>query len=514
MVKKIRRVRTFAKTASKSLEKKLVENAKSLKKDPYQILPSYKDKYSNKYFGKIKKNIDKISRFSDDTKKLEKLSNKKSLEGALAGTLLIANSGKAPYLAVTKFQAGEISYAKRGRADKEKLIAVQYFDDPVFRLLGIKDIVLKKNLHVYSWNEGYISTGQSPKPPKEFINYVLKKSNLKISSDTATCNHISKDIAKKGKVCNKNYLRINWNSADIIISICEDCAKSKKNTIFNITKYMLEPDISEDFSIDVVGQVVDKKEIGTERTEHINEYLSGELSDIDFIRKNMRQREESIKESGEKILILDGVSFGDNVEEFVNALNPNKFEKRGLNIILEKIKEPIILNDITPNKVLERFWSEYGKDTLKEIIDDNEMAEKFYKLDGTPSDVLELVLNFKERQKVLSKLPKYKNLPTLANFVDRVVRTYKTFGEKESIAEIKKRPDTPKGKSISYAFLLALGKGKDKKWQYSQVEAEYGEFLKDYAEKLLKAEPKDYHKSLQELLTNSGSSENIDEYLV
>jgi hypothetical protein len=55
MAKKIRRARTFARTAAKSLEKRLVENAKKLKKDPYLILPDYTDDYSRKYFEKIKK---------------------------------------------------------------------------------------------------------------------------------------------------------------------------------------------------------------------------------------------------------------------------------------------------------------------------------------------------------------------------------------------------------------------------------------------------------------------------
>ena len=104
-------------------------------------------------------------------------------------------------------------------------------------------------------------------------------------------------------------------------------------------------------------------------------------------------------------------------------------------------------------------------------------------------------------------------MPPLAKFVDNIVRTYKTFGKKEALAEIKKRPDNPKGKSIAYAFLLVFGKATDKKWQYSPVEVEYGEFLKDFAKKLLDSEPKKYHKSLQELLTNSGSSENVDNNL-
>ena len=124
--------------------------------------------------------------------------------------------------------------------------------------------------------------------------------------------------------------------------------------------------------------------------------------------------------------------------------------------------------------------------------------------------VKELIFNYRERQQILSQLPKYKSLPPLAKFVDNIVKTYKTFGEKEALAEIKKRPDNPKGKSVAYAFLLVFDKAKDKKWQYSQVEIEYGDYLKDYAKKLLNSDPKKYHKALQELLTASGSSENID----
>ena len=142
---KMRKVRTFARTASKSMEKNLVENAKELMEDPYLILPEYSDKYSIKYFGKIKKSLDKVSRFKDNQKKLEKLSNKRGLDGALAGTLLIAYSEKAPYLGVLKSPTGDVTYAQRGRADKEKLIGVQRFNDPVFRLYGIKELALKKS---------------------------------------------------------------------------------------------------------------------------------------------------------------------------------------------------------------------------------------------------------------------------------------------------------------------------------------------------------------------------------
>ena len=512
MVKKMRRVRTFARTASKSMEKKLIENAKQLMKDPYLILPDYSDNYSDKIFKKIKKSLDKTNRFKDEPKKLEKLALRRDLAGAFAGTLLLAHSEKAPYLAVAKFPTGDITYAQRGRADKEKLIAVQHFDDPILRILGIKDFSIKKKLHIYSWDEGYFSSGIKPEPPEDFVNFIVKKTKLSLKNGILCCGDIDGNIVKSGDFSKKNYLRINWKSAGIIIAICQDCAKSSKNTMFNITKYILQSDISDDFEIKVVGKVVKKGLDEEHSTQHINEYLSGEITDIDFIKKNMQRREEDLKDSEEKIFILDGNSYGTDVDEFIKALKPNKYEKEGLKLVLDNVDEPVVLNNVTPNKVLEKYWDDYGLDAILSVIEDEDMAKKFHSLDDNPSDILELVFNYKERQNILSQLPRYKSLPPLANFIDSLARSYKTFGEKEVLSEIKKRPNNPKGKSIAYAFLLIFGKGKDKKWQYSPIEIEYGEFLKDYAKKLLDSKPNNYHKYFKELITASGSSENIDDY--
>jgi len=515
MAKKARMTRTFARTAAKSLEKRLVENAKKLKKNPYLILPEYTDNYSRKYFEKIKKSLERVDRFSNDSKKLEKLSNKRGLDGALAGTLLIAHSEKAPYLAVAKIHTGDITYAQRGRADREKLIAVQHFDDPLLRLLGIKDVALKRKLHIYSWDNGFISTGKEGKPPKEFIEFVIGKTDFTYKNGVATCGDINIETVKNKQFLKNYYLKIHWKSADISIAICEDCAKSTKNTIFNITKYLIETDISNDFSINVIGQVIEQSESGLEQeTQYLDDYLSGKLTDLQFIIKNKKWQEESLKKSEEKLLVLDGNSYGTDINKFIKALKPNKFEQKGLEFILEKIEEPVVLNKVTPNKVLEIFWKKYGLDAIESILGDDEMSEKFFSLDDTPSDILEVVFKYKERQQILSQLPKYNALPPLANFADHIARTYKTFGEKKTLAEIKKRPDNPKGKSLAYAFLLVFGKGKDKKWKYSQIEVEYGEFLKEHARELLDSQPKKYHKALQNLLTASGSSESIDSKII
>ena len=94
----------------------------------------------------------------------------------------------------------------------------------------------------------------------------------------------------------------------------------------------------------------------------------------------LNQIPQTIKESKEKILILDGVSYGTNVKEFVEKLKPNKFEKDALIFILENVNEPVVLNNVTPNKVLEKYWKAYGLDAIKSIIDKEEMAKKFFEL--------------------------------------------------------------------------------------------------------------------------------------
>ena len=202
------------------------------------------------------------------------------------------------------------------------------------------------------------------------------------------------------------------------------------------------------------------------------------------------------------------------MNKFISDLDPDEYEKKGLEFILSKVDEPIIFDDATPNRVLEAYWDDYGLELIKDIIDDEDMAKKFFDLKEEPSDILELVSNYKKRQEILSKLPRYEKLPSIAEYADNIAKTYKSYGEKKTLIELRDKPSDTKAKSLSYAFLLALGKGSDKKWKYTDVEIEYGNFLKDYAKKLLNSTPKDYHKNLKELLTASGLTDNIDSKLL
>ena len=69
--------------------------------------------------------------------------------------------------------------------------------------------------------------------------------------------------------------------------------------------------------------------------------------------------------------------------------------------------------------------------------------------------------------------------------------------------------DDTKEKSLAYSFLLAIGREQEGSWKYSKVEKDFGEHLKIYSKKLLKAQDKEYHEALQKLISATGSTEKI-----
>ncbi len=45
----------------------------------------------------------------------------------------------------------------------------------------------------------------------------------------------------------------------------------------------------------------------------------------EFINKNIKSREEEITQSDEKILVLNGVSYGSDIKGFIDKLKPKKY---------------------------------------------------------------------------------------------------------------------------------------------------------------------------------------------
>lgn len=504
--------RSIVRNASKTMEKNMIKQSKRLFENPLRVLPEVKDAESEKRFKKIRKQLEKVDGIKDDVKKLEKIAKKKSLAGAVAGTLLIAHSEKAPFLAIAKLPAGTVHYAQRGQAPKEYLIAAQHTDDPFYRIFGIRDIAFKYHLHVYSWDSGFLSTGTNPDPPKEFVDFVLNSLNYTKDGTIVHCPHLSKNYILKDSLIDSPYLHIHWNSADVHVGICQQCASKEKNTIFSLTKYLLADDIDKDFSISVIGSIVKDGPIGTQdETQFIDDYFSGKLTDFQFIEKNMNQRHEQLADKDQQVYVLDGKHY-ESPDDFIKSLHPNSFEEKALQKMLSLHQKPIILSDATPNDVLSLHWESYGKDIIYDITNDEKLTDDILSLSDSPSVMVKTAYDIKNKQNVLAHLPSYQSLPDIASYADELARIYRVQGKQKLFTALRSPPNHPKKRAIAYGMLLVINKQSDMKWKFSKIDIESGEFIKPYLNTLLNGEPEQYHESLQQVLSSCGFSESLDKY--
>lgn len=506
--------KSIVRNASKSMEKTMVRQAKSLFKNPFEVLPDYDDAESKKRFRKIYKQLEKVNKIKDDLKKLEKRAKKKNLAGAVAGTLLIAHAEKAPFLAAAKLPSGTVYYAQRGKAPKEYLIASQHTKDPFYRLLGIRDIALKYQLHVYSWNTGFVSTGLKPNPPKEFVDFIINTLDYNKTDNYVYCTHLSTEQVVNKKITDTPYIYIHWRSAQIKIGICQQCASKKENTLFSLTKYVLADDINDDFSISVIGSILknDSLENNVE-TEFIDDYLAGKLSDHQFIEKNMNKRHEQLATKDQQVYVLNGTKF-DSAKEFIQALDPNKYEKQALNKLVTLHQKPIIVSDATPNDVLAKYWDDYGEDIIYDITNDKDLTKQIMSLSESEGTKIKTAFEIKTKKEVLKHLPRYKSLPNPAEYADELARIYRVQGKEKLFSALRSPPKHPKKRAIAYGMLLVINKYADMKWKFSKIDIESGEFIKPYLDVLLNGNPKKYHESLQQVVTSCGFPESLDKYKI
>ncbi len=523
--KKQYRIRTGARTASKVQEKDLIRKAKKLKKNPELILPKCVN-HSKCYFDVIRKQVRRIQSFSDDERMLKKFSQRGDLLArAYAATLLLEIEGKAPYLAAFRTPFGTVTYAFRGKTKKEKLVAVQYFDEPKWRLLGVLDIVKKKKLHVYSTKEGMICTGKVRDPPDNFIKDAINSlsTNLKVKKNVYACPHLDPEIIAKGEQKGVPYLEIQWHSADKTIAICDRCAKkNKEHTLGLLTQFIADRKIADDFSVNVIAQpiCVDKCndceiEEPPELTKELhNKYQMGEISDSDLIASHLEAIHKGYQLLAKKIYIQDSKCYGTNLKAFIKALEPSQLERKALWPVLKKVDKSVVFDKATPSKVLGYYWDDYGKTAIFAVTQDNKLSKNIFKKYDInkikASEILKEADVEIKKKTIISLLPKYSKLPPIAEFADNITRIYMTKGVDESVRAIDKyRGGDTKVKAVAYAFLLALDRGEGKKWQYTQTEHDFAQYLKDAAMKLMESDPSEYHNALQNLLSATGSTVRI-----
>ncbi|PKK85173.1 MAG: hypothetical protein CVT48_06720 [Thermoplasmata archaeon HGW-Thermoplasmata-1] len=503
------KIRTGIRAAPKSQEKQLVDDAKALSANPLVMVPVCTEGFRKDPFSKLRRAVDVFNGIpagEAGDRMLSRFAGGKGLVSAIAASVIIAREEKLPYIAVARLPFGDLTYAARGKIQRNFLVAAQHWRDPRARVLGVADKAVKHRLNVYATTER-MTCSPNGRPAEEFYDFIAGKLGLGKTDGGYGCGHDG-----------VTSLEIRVASDDKRIRICKHCAKKSVSTVAQILPYVASASQESLLTARVLVHTARCDDPAYETRvnrdapldkETMRNYVLGRAHDAEIIEKGEASARGAIIDEGGRLFVLDSVCYGENADAFLDALGPRSAERKGLYAILQKLEEPLLLEGASASKVLELLWGAHGLDALNAVTCNPKLSQSFLGLKDNPSKILEEAGAEAEKAARLSCLPGYDRLPPLAEFADRVARAYTTGGAKDAAREVEKHAAASDVKAAAYGFLLVLGREKERAWQYTGNEREYGEFLASYADSLLRVRGEEYHDALVAFYRAAGGTEEF-----
>jgi len=488
------------KNTPKVLERDLIENAKKLVADPELIIPKCSGEECRKCrFAKVRKKLMKVQGYHDNPDKLVKLASKgDQMVRAYAATISLAASGKIPYLSSAQLPTGEVSFAVRGTVDKEKLIGMQHFDDPDLRLLIYWDMARKYDLHIYSTEKGVFCSATGPKAPKEYVDEMLKAIECE---GPQGCGHSG-----------ESHIVVKWKSAGRDIVMCHECIDDG-NVVHDLSSRIAAPDHTDDFQSDVnvkfdckadkCGKCDTSGGVG----ELAERHRKGEVNDQEFLAQASDKKRLALREKG--AYVLGSECYGEDLDKFLANVKGSELEMKALTGLLKAHKMGVVSDGNVAGKIIADLWPKNATIMLQAVSSEEVAGKLKDRTDIAPSLLLVEANRMELAKSVDGSLPMYHALGDIGKLADALARAYKTEGRDAvlRIAERSKGKDH-RSKSVCYAFFKAIGET-SKSWQFNKQEADFGEYLSQFATQMLNAKGQEYDEALKNLVTVSGANETV-----
>lgn len=518
--KKELRLKLKARVASQSLQSQLVARARRLADDPRIIIPICtwsKRPCTRCPWVSLRAKLEKIQSIKDYETRLRRKANSwgDDIIKAYADTLLIRLAGKAPFLSEYSLKTPEgiekVPFSKRGKAKDGIIAGMQNFHHPMYRLLIFQEYI-KKGYWFYSYRDRIFCSGKEPNPPDGFVEDVVRKLKYDLRKDKKgnyTCPH------EKG-----HRMVVTWISPKAKISICESCIIPNHRMILHLTERVGSKNPEKDFTaiikldIECVGEDVCSLKLEHEPDRDILlDFLEAKITDSQFLAfgKEDAYKANIERLGNKKIYVAGGKCYGSKIKEFVLSFQPSEEERLALFKIAKEVQGPMITEKESAGKLIEEYWEKYGKMVVEHISKDKKVADEIWDPKKKPAEMLKIAMTRGRYAKILSEIPVYTNLPEVAEFCDRLAKTFKLEGKPGVIRVVTNyRGHNVKIKSIAYASLLLIDEAKGREWKFTNEERDFAIYLKDFVGELFKNKGEAYHYALQNLLSASGSGEHVE----
>jgi hypothetical protein len=498
-----------AKATPKSLEKDLLDKSKKLAEDPGILMPKCTRECGRCALKKSLVKMQKVSQRRYDPKKLEfSMKWGDQLVRAYAATISLHLAGKVPYLAATRTPMGEVSFAVRGKVDKNMLIGVQHYDHPELRLLALWSVAEKRGLHIYSTESGAVCSPDGPKPPAEYVDEVLSLLPYDID-DSGCCPH-GRDAPG---------LKVRWKGAGTELSICPACA-GEVNTVHVLASRVAARDPTDDFEVEVLTDLKCTSDCPDCRVKDasrlpkdlLKRYLKGEMGDAVLLKEEDKARTEAVKDLGQEVYMIGGQCFGSDRKKFLETLRGSDAEKEAISKLISSNRMSVLSRTDQAANLISDLWAEH-KDELLAAVASPEVVKKVLaeRSELTPAQTVVEAKREEGYKAIEAALPSFGKLGPVGLYADRLGRTFKTEGKEAALRQVEKTKGSDhKLRSVSFAFISALGEGQTKSWQFTREEMDFGAYLAPFAKRVLDESGDAYADALKVLLEASGSNEKLE----
>jgi hypothetical protein len=498
-----------AKATPKTLEKDLLEKSRLLAGKPQLLMPQCTKECRRCEIKKAVEKMKKVAEVRSEPKKLEHAMNwGDHLVRAYAATISLYEAGKVPYLATTKTPMGEVSFAIRGKVEKDKLIGVQHYDNPELRLLALWDTAQKRGLHIYSTEKCAVCSPDGPKPPMEYVDEAISLLPYDLD-DSGDCPHV-----KDGRG-----LKVRWKSADTTIRVCPSCS-GDVNTVHALAGRIAAKDPTDDFEVEVISELkcggtcpdCRVKEAYYLPKDLVSRYIKAELNDAALLEEHARSRAAAIRQKQDEVYMIGETCYGRDREKFLSALRGSETEKKAISSLVSSKKMCVLSRTDQAANLISDLWPEHH-DQLLEAVASPDIVKRVLaeRSELTPSQMVVEAGRMEAYRGIESTLPTFKGLGQVGSYADRIARTAKTEGKEAAIRLIEKTKGTDhRMRSVSFAFITALGEGQTRSWQFTREEMDYGGYLAAFARRLMDSQGDGYVEGLKLLLEASGSNEQAE----
>lgn len=506
---KPRAMRTQLRAASKVQERELQAKAARLTQDPSLLVPVCHGHRT--HFAKLQRSIGKVWAVRDQEKWLSWRTRwGHPIARAYAATLLVARGSEDQIILLqVKTPIGTYPVAVRGKARRDLLVGVQYFDDRQARLFLVRDLV-KKGLSFYSMPDGGIACGGAEaKPPPEFVAAEAQSLGLVKDPEGWGCTHA---------IHAEERLTLHWRAASAKLRKCAACAR-EGNMLHTIVQHVAAKGVLEGIEVRVdLPPMPQKGDAPVDLPREVpldpaalERYRKGELGDAGLLQAQRAARIAHLRTLPGPLYVSNGIAYGSDAEAFIAALGPKPLEATALRGALAGHAKPVVVEGGTPAKVLGELWAERGVAALEAVAGSAEVARSIHAAHDVASKGVGPALQQAQarglREATDSALPQYRDLPPAARLADAVARAHRAHGKKAALDVLGQSQD-PKLKGLVHAFELALDAGQAT-WKYSPTEQGLAETLRPRAAQLLAAEPGAYDGALRALARAAGASDDL-----